>query len=134
MSGFVFHNTVQPFVATSIAKSTTDSTTCPWIDTEGWTERKVAVDATVASGSIDIDIDMLVSSKQAYELNNETTVDTEDYETVNIVTALTSGVYTTYDADDVDELQRPARSVKFTIDNDDASDGIVINLWHEGWS
>ena len=136
MSGFVFHNTVQPFVATSIGASATDSTTCPWIDTEGWVERKVSVDATVAdgSGSIDIDIDMLVSSKGAYELNNEATVDTEDYKVINVVTALTSGVYTSYDADDIDDLQRPVRSTRFTIDNDDASDAVLVNLWFEGQS
>jgi hypothetical protein len=133
MSQYTSLSTIKPFSATSIAKSTTDSTTCPWIDVSGFKEKRVVWEATSA-GSIDIDIDMLISPKGAYELNNETTVDTEDYETVNIVTTHTGGVIFSKDGADVDELLRPLKSVKFTIDNDDGTDAVVINLWLEGQS
>lgn len=133
MSDKIFHNVIKPFSATSIAKSTTDSTTCEWLDVAGWTDKKVAWNAT-SGGSIDININMFVSSKSAYVLNNETTVNTEDYIEVNIVETHTGAVYTYVDGDDVDDLQRPVRSCKFTIDNDDATDAVVMELWVEGWS
>ena len=129
----IYHNVFKPFDATSIANSTTDSTTCEWLDISGWQDKKVGLELT-SSGSIDVDVDMRLSSKGYYELNNETTVDTEDYEVVNIVTARTSGVYVSYDKNDVAELGISARSAKFTVDNDDGSDAVVVNLWVEGVS
>jgi hypothetical protein len=129
----IFHNVFKPFNATSIAKSTTDSTTCEWLDVSGWVDKKIAWEAD-SSGSIDIDIDALVSSKSAYELNNEATVDTEDYETINIVTAHTSAVYFSKDSNDVTELETPWRAVKITVDNDDASSAVSLTLWVEGQS
>jgi len=133
MSNKIYHNVFKPFDAVSIAKSTTDSTTCPWLDVSGWTEKKIAIELD-SSGSVDVDVDLLVSSKGYYELENEATVDTEDHETINIVTAHTGKVYYSFDAADVDDLQRPMRSVKMTVDNDDATDAVVVTAWVEGWS
>ena len=133
MSEKIYHNVFKPFDGTSVAKSTTDSTTCEWLDVSGWTDKKISWELD-SSGSIDVDIDMLVSPKGYYELNNEATVDTEDYETVNIVTAHTAAVMVSKDANDVPELGTPIRSAKFTVDNDDASDAVSVTLWVEGWS
>jgi hypothetical protein len=129
----VYHNVFKPFDATTITKSTTDSTTCSWLDLSGWTDKKISVECD-SSGSVDVDIDLRVSSKHYYELDNEATVDTEDYEIVNIVTAHTSKNYTSFDANDVPELGTPMRSGLVTIDADDASDDVVVTLWVEGWS
>ncbi len=129
----VNHSVIQPFAATSIAASTTDSTTCEWLDVNGWIEKVVTLECT-SSGSIDVDVDMLVSPKGAYELNNETTVDTEDYQLVNIVTTHTAATLTRFDGEAIDDLTRPIRSAKFTIDNDNASNAVTVNLWFEGQS
>ena len=132
----IFHNVIKPFAATVIGQSTTDSTTCKWLDISGWTDKVVTVECDDEGGAVDIDIDinMLVSSKDAYTLNNETTVDTEDYVSVTIVEAHTTAVYTRFDSDDVADLRQPIRSCKFTIDNDDATDDVTVNLTIEGWS
>ena len=126
---------IQPFKATTIAKSTTDSTTCPWIDVSQLEELRIVWEATATT--IDLDLDLLISPKGAYELNNsdqEATVDTEDYETVNIVTTHTGAVIVSKDADDIDELQRPLTSIKITADNDQGTYAVVLNLWIEGIS
>ena len=132
MSQKIFHNVFKPFNATSVTKSSTDSTTCEWLPIDGWTDKKISWDLD-SSGSIDVDIDMRVSPLDSYELNNKT-VSTEDYETVNIVTTTTGSVLTSKDANDVPELATPIRSAMFTIDNDDASDAVAVTLWVEGWS
>ena len=44
------------------------------------------------------------------------------------------GADDSFPIEDIDELQRPARSCKFTIDNDDASTAVSVSLWLEGWS
>jgi len=128
----IYHNVFKPFSATSVAKSTTDSTTCPWLPIDGWVGKKIAWEID-SSGSIDVDIDLLVSSQDAYELNNKT-VTTDDYETVNIVTAHTAAVYISKDENDVPELGTPMRACKVTVDNDDASTACAITIWVEGQS
>ena len=131
----VNHNVIKPFSATSVAKSTTDSTTCEWLDISGWVDKKVSLLTADNSASIDVDVNMLISPKGYYELNNETTVDANDYESVELIAAhTTADTLVTIDAEDIDELQRPARSCKFTIDNDDASTAVAVSLWIEGWS
>jgi hypothetical protein len=131
----VNHSVIKPFDATSVAASSTDSTTCEWLDINGWTDKKVSLLTADNSASIDVDVNMLVSPKGYYELNNETTVDANDYESIEIVAAhTTADTLTTFDAGDVDDLQRPMRSCKFTIDNDDASTAVSVSLWIEGWS
>jgi hypothetical protein len=133
--GKVNHNVFKPFDEVSVAKSTTDSTTCEWLDINGWTDKKVSLLTADNSASIDVDVNMLISPKGYYELNNETTVDANDYESIELLAGhTTADTLTTIDAEDIDELQRPARSCKFTIDNDDASTAVEVTLWIEGWS
>ena len=136
MSGSkINHNVIKPFDETSVDKSSTDSTTCEWLDINGWTDKKVSLLTADNSASIDVDVNMLVSPKGYYELNNETTVDANDYESIEIVNAhTTADTLTTFDGEDVDDLTRPMRSCKFTIDNDDASTAVEVSLWVEGWS
>lgn len=131
----VNHNVIKPFVATSVAKSATDSTTCEWLDINGWTDKKISLLTADNSASIDVDVNMLVSPKGYYELNNETTVDANDYKSIEIVAAhTTADTLTQFDSDDVADLGKPIRSAKFTIDNDDASTAVSVSLWIEGWS
>ena len=130
----VNHSVWKAFDSQAILK-TVQATGSEWWDTNGWTDKVITVEATVpASASIDVNVDMLVSPKGYYELNNEATVDTEDYEVISIVDAHTAATLTRFDADDVDDLQRPIRSMKIVVDNDDASDTATINIWVEGWS
>jgi hypothetical protein len=131
----VNHPVWKAFDAQVIAH-TVQGTASEWWDTNGWTDKVITVEATVTdgSGSIDINVDMLVSPKGYYELRNEATVDTEDYQVVSIVDALTAATLTRYDSSDVDDLQRPIRSMKIVVDNDDTSDPVTVNIWVEGWS
>jgi len=131
----VNHSVWKAFDAVNIAK-TVQGTASEWWDVNGWTDKVITTEATVTdgSGSIDINVDMLVSPKGWYELRNETTVDTEDYKVVSIVDGLTAGTLTRYDSSDVDDLQRPIRSMKIVVDNDDATDAATVNVWVEGWS
>ena len=128
----VNHPVWKAFNAQSIAKSTA-GTTSEWWDTSGWTDKVVTVECT-SGGSIDVNVDILYSPKGYYELNNEATVDTEDYQVIQLVDGLTAGTLTRYDSADVDDLQRPARSAAIVVDNDDATDPVVVNVWVEGWS
>jgi hypothetical protein len=129
----VNHSVWKPFDAQSIAKSTA-GTTSEWWDINGWTDKVVTVEVTPAAGSPDINVDILLSPKGYYELNNEATVDTEDYQLVQIVDNLTAATMTRYDSSDVDDLQRPARSAAIVVDNDNASNACTVNVWVEGWS
>ena len=129
----IYENVIQPFVDTSIAASSTDSTTCEWLDCSGWVDKIIEIECD-SSGSIDVDINLLVSSKGAYELNNETTVDTEDYQSFEIKTAHAVGTVTRYTDADNAILRQPIRTAKITLDNDDASDAVVVNLRFEGQS
>jgi len=129
-------NVIQPFVNTEITKSTTDSTTCEWLDVGSWTDKSVWIecDDEDDGDAIDVDINLWVSPKGAYELNNESTVDTEDYQAIELVAAHTAATLTKYDAEDLDDLQRPFRSVKIVIDNDDSNEDVTVNCWIMGWS
>jgi len=129
------HSVIRIIDAYNIAKSTAGYTTS-WEDVSSWTDKKVTLEATVTdgTGSVDVNLDMLVSPKGAYELNNETTVNTEDYELIQIVDNHTATAMTGFDSSDVDDLQRPFRSVAFVLDNDDATDDCTVNVWIEGWS
>ena len=115
---------------------TVQGTASEWWDTNGWTDKVVTVEVTKEAGSaaIDINVDMLVSPKGYHELRNETTVDTEDYEVISIVDAHATGIMTRFDSSDIDDLQRPIRSTKFVVDNDNASLYATVNVWLEGWS
>ena len=109
-----------------------DLKTSAWYDTSGWTDRVIGLQVGSA-GTIDFDLIMHISSQGAYELNNKTAT-TADYVAVSIVDALTTGVYTRYDSDDIDELKIPVRSTRFVINNDQAAVVSGTSLTLEGWS
>ena len=137
----VNHNVYKAFDSANIVKATSASLAAgtnvsDWIDVSGWTDKALSVASAVTygSGSIDLNIDVYVSAKDKYVLDNEATVDTQDYQVVQIVDNLTTGTYKRYDSADVDDLQRPIRSLLVALDNGDASDALTVDVWVEGWS
>ena len=126
---------VKPFDAQNILQ-TVQGTTSTWFDCSGWTDKAIWVNATVTdgSGSIDINVDLLLSPKDYYTLRNESTVDTQDYVLVQVVDGLTSGTLTKYDSDDIDDLKHPAQSFAVVVDNEYATDPVTVTIWVEGWS
>jgi hypothetical protein len=131
----VNHNVWQAFNSQSVVKSS-GSATSEWWDVNGWTDKAVTYEADVTdgSGSLSLTYTMDVSPKGYYELNNAASVTTDDYSTVTIASGATSAVMVRVDSADVDDLQRPMRSVRFKVVNADASDNATVNLWLEGWS
>jgi hypothetical protein len=130
----VNHNVWQPFVATTLtaAGGATESRTSEWWDVGGWTDKRISWQMDGAN--TDFDIDIHISPKGYYELNNEATVDTEDYEVVSVVEAHGAQILASKDAQDIDELQRPFRSVRVYIENDSATAVTDFDVWFEGWS
>ena len=125
----IFHNVVKPFAAETVTKSTSE--TSDWIDISGWVDLKVAYDMDGGAG-LDYDVDMLISSHDAYELNNSITETTEDYTTLSLASGATATVYTTVDSDDVDDLKHPIRSCAIKVTANDAAADMVANVWIEG--
>ena len=118
----VNHNVWQPIVAQAL-DATTGEATSEWWDVGGWTDKRISWESDGANP--DIDIDIHISPKGYYELRalaDAATISTEDYESVNIVTAHGAQILASKDADDVDELQRPIRSMRVVIGNDSATD------------
>ena len=137
----VNHNVWKAIDALNVVKATSASLAAgtnvsEWWDVSGWTDKAITLECTVTdgSGSIDINVDAYVSPKGYYELNNEATVNTEDYQVVQIVDNHTAATLTRFDSADIDDLQRPIRSMLIALDNGDASDACTVNVWVEGWS
>ena len=137
----VNHNVYKAFDSVDVTESTTYSLSLgrnvsDWIDVSGWTDKVLSVASAVTdgSGSIDLNIYIFLSPKDKYVLDNEATVDTQDYQVITVVDNLTSGTMRTYDAQDIDELQRPTRSMLVALDNGDSTDSLTVDLWVEGWS
>ncbi len=126
----VNHPVWHALVDTSILK--TANTTTEWYDTNGWTDKKVVLAVTDA-GTADNNVTMHCSPKGYYELNNKTCT-TADYYSVDIVDAHAGEVMIKYDSDDVADLGKPIRSIRFFVENDEANTTSVVNLWLEGWS
>ena len=105
--------------------------TSKWFDVGGWTDKRVSVQ--VDGANTDYDVIMHISPQHYYELNNKTAT-TDDYEAVTLLTANNVQTLTSVDAEDIDELQRPFRSVRFYVDNDSATAVTELDLWVEGWS
>jgi len=105
--------------------------TSEWFDVGGWTDKRVSVQ--VDGANTDYDVIMHISPQHYYELNNKTAT-TDDYEAVTLLTANNVQTLTSVDAEDIDELQRPFRSVRFYVDNDSATAITELDLWIEGWS
>jgi len=138
----VNHNVVRWVDAENILKSgaasSADIHTTGWIDTNGWTDKKISVegDVTDGSGSISLSLELHVSPKHEYELNQlGSSVTTDDYEAITVnASALTAATLTSYDAEDLDDLQRPFRSARLKVTNGDGSDACTVTSWIEGWS
>ena len=108
----------------------------PWYDVSGWTDKVIAWEVD-SGGTIDFDLSIHISSRGAYELNALTaagTLTTDDYVALAIVDAHTTAVYTKVDGEDFDELQRPMRSLRVEINNDQAAVVTGCEVWVEGWS
>ena len=134
----VNHNVVKPFDAKSIAKSASsygnksNDGKKAWIDVNGWTD-KVFTYEVDSSGSISLTVTAHISPQGAYELNNKT-VTTDDYVAVVLASAASGAIAARVDASDVDDLQRPIRSIRFLAANGDATDASVVTAYIEGWS
>jgi hypothetical protein len=135
----IFHNVIQPWTGTDGALATAgagvegaDLKTSEWFDVTGWTNKVIAFEVD-SDGTIDFNVWMDVSSRGAYELNN-TTATTEDYVRLTIVEAHTAAVYIRKDFTDLDDLDRPVRSLRIIIENDEAEPVTGVNLWIEGVS
>ena len=129
----VNHNVIRPFTDQALAAvGVGDNATSEWLDVSGLTDKKVSWEIDSA-GAIDVDIIAHVSPLGAYELNHKT-ASTEDYVAVTIVEAHVAAIMVSVDASDVDDLQRPFRSVRFNISNDSAAAVTGMSLWIEGWS
>jgi hypothetical protein len=110
--------------------------TSEWLDLSGWAEVKVAWEID-SGGTVDADVDIQISSQGWYELRAkvaDSTLSTDDYETVNLATAHTGTVYFSVDGEDVDELTRPIRSARIVIGNDEAEAITGFQVWVEGRS
>ena len=106
--------------------------TSEWVDVNGWTDKVVSFEVDSA-GTIDTDVILHVSPQHYYELNNKTCT-TDDYIAITISEANTVATLVRKDASDVDDLQRPMRSVRCVIDNDQAQAVTGFTVWIEGWS
>ena len=131
----VNHNVWRPWSGTegSLAGvGAGDNKTSDWYDVSGWTDKRISWEVDSA-GTIDFDMEMHISPQGYYELNNKTCT-TDDYEAVALVTAHTAAILASVDANDVDELQRPIRSMRLVISNDQAQAVTGTSVWVEGWS
>ena len=127
----VNHNVIRPWTNQSIASSSGTHTTA-WMDVNGWTDKVVTYEAD-SSGSIALTITADISPQGAYELNNKTAT-TDDYATLAIASAASGAVAVRVDASDLDDLQRPFRSIRFKGVNGDGSDATLVTAYIEGWS
>jgi hypothetical protein len=127
----VNHPVVKLIDGESIAAGSA-SFTSEWYDTNGWTD-KVATYEVDSSGSIALTVTADISPEGYYELNNKT-VTTDNYSTITIASGATVAVATRVDGSDLDDLQRPIRSMRLKAVNADASDASVVTVWIEGWS
>ena len=111
--------------------ATTGTATSEWHDVGGWTDKTIWFESDGASP--DYDVDIHISPKDYYTLNNITAT-TEDYVAVNIVTAHGDQILTVKTGDDEDKLQRPFMSMRVVIGNDSGTAVTSSNVWVMGWS
>ena len=131
----VNHNVYKPWDGTegSLAGvGAGDNKTSEWLDVNGWTDKRISWEVD-SLGTIDFDMEIHISPEHYYELNNKTAT-TDNYEVVAIVEAHTAAIMASIDAGDVDELQRPFRSCRFVISNDQAQAVTGTTVFIEGWS
>ena len=119
--------------ALTISTGETPTKTSPWVDVNGWTDKVISYEVD-SGGTIDANVSLQVSPQHYYELNNKTCT-TDDYVELTIVNAHTAAILIRVDASDLDDLQRPFRSCRAIIDNDQAGEAITgFSVWIEGWS
>lgn len=119
--------------ALTVSGGATPTKTSEWVDVNGWTDKVVSFEVD-SGGTIDANVLLQVSPQHYYELNNKT-VTTDDYVEITIVDAHTAATLVRKDASDIDDLQRPFRSCRCIIDNDQAAEAITgFSVWIEGWS
>ena len=97
----------------SISANATSTT--EWWDTSGWQNKKVIWECD-STGTPSITITAQISPLGYYEMNN-LTASTEYYYSATIASSVTSKVMVEYDEDDVPELGKAWRSVRFTVAN-----------------
>ena len=134
--GSVSHNVVKLVDAQALTVSggATPSYTSTWFPVEGWVEKAVTVDVDVASGTPDVNIDILVSPYD-YVTMRAATASTENYSTVSVKDAQTATVLTRYDSTDVPELATPMRSIAVKVTNDSGAVAVSsVTVWVEGQS
>lgn len=98
----------------SITNNTTSTTV--WYECAGWQNKKVMWECD-STGTPSVTITAQVSPYDYYALTNELTASTEYYYSVTIASAVTSKVLVEYDEDDVPELGKAWRTVRFTVAN-----------------
>ena len=104
-----------------------------WVDLNGWTDKVVTFEID-SEGAIDVDLKLEVSPKDYAALQAlGSSVTTDDYSSVDLVTTHTGAVMYRVDSSDVDDLQRPMTSARLYADNDSAT-ACTINAWLQGWS
>ena len=119
--------------ALTVVAGSTPTKTSEWVDVNGWTDKVVSFEVD-SGGTIDANVLLQVSPQHYYELNNKTCT-TDDYVELTIVDAHTAAILVRVDASDLDDLQRPFRSCRAIIDNDQAGEAITgFSVWIEGWS
>lgn len=132
----VNHSSFMPFSGTGgalgAAGGGADTKTSEWFDVNGWTDKVISYEIDSA-GTIDANLTMHVSNQGYYELNNKTCT-TDDYVSIAIVDTHTAAILVRVDASDIDDLQRPMRSVRFVIENDQAEPITGFTVTIEGWS
>jgi hypothetical protein len=127
----VNHNVIRPWTNQSIAAGSGSHTT-DWMDVNGWTSKVFTYEAD-SSGSVSLTITADISPQGVYELNNKTAT-TDDYATITLASAVTGVVAARVDGDDLDDLERPIRSMRLKGVNADASDATLVTAYIEGWS
>jgi len=132
----VNHNVIKFWDGTAGALTATAGSaptlTSEWVDVNGWTDKVVSFEID-SGGTIDADVILHVSPHHYYELNNKTCT-TDDYVAITIVEAHTAAILVRKDASDIDDLQRPFRSCRCVIDNDQAEPVTGFTVTIEGWS
>lgn len=114
MSSRIQTNMVELLTNQSITNNTNTDTT--WWDVSGWQNKKVIWECD-SSGTPSITITAHVSPYPVYYLNNSITPTTEHYYSVTIVSAATGKTMVEYDEDDVAEMGKAWKSVRFNVAN-----------------
>lgn len=134
--GMINHNVVKLVdnQALTVSGGATPSYTSTWYPVDGWVNKVIQVDADIASGALDLNVDLLVSPYDWYYMRSITAT-TEHYSTIAIKDAQTAVVLTRYDSSSVAALDSPMRSVAIKVTNDSATVAITsLTVWLEGQS